>query len=156
MSIQKPLLHHPTSNVLQKCTNFEFRGFCIHLLETGFICPPPLGKRQHPHFLTNETTNLSRTFRPSLKSVIDDWATLLHAAFGENSGMLQIGAIRSDAQLQGGQNVRIVRIFYFVTLKLYGMYGLYGFFFKLYGAYGFFSWKYTGFLKFSLISANFS
>ena len=44
--------------------------------------------------------------------------------------------------IQGGQNVRIVRIFYFVTLKLYGMYG---FFFKLYGLYGFLSWKYTVF-----------
>ena len=55
--------------------------------------------------------------------------------------------------IQGGQNVRIVWIFYFVTLKLYGMYRLYGNFFKL---YGFLSWKYTGFLKFSLILANFS
>ena len=46
---------------------------------------------------------------------------------------------------QGGQNVRIVRIFYFVTLKFYG---LYGFFFKLYGLYGFLSWKYAGFFNF--------
>ena len=30
--------------------------------------------------------------------------------------------------IQGGQNVRIVRVFYFLTLNLYGMYGLYGFF----------------------------
>ena len=29
------------------------------------------------------------------------------------------------ALLQGGQNVRIVRIFYFVTLKLYGLYGFF-------------------------------
>ena len=42
---------------------------------------------------------------------------------------------------QGGQNVRIVRIVridFFLTLKLYG---LYGFVFKLYGLYGFLSWK---------------
>ena len=53
---------------------------------------------------------------------------------------------------QGGQNVRIVRIFYFVTLKLYG---LYGFFFKLYGLYGFLSWKYTVFLIFTHFSKFF-
>ena len=47
-----------------------------------------------------------------------------------------------EVYVQGGQNLRIVRIFYFVTLKLYG---LYGFFFKLYGLYGFLSWKFTGF-----------
>ena len=40
--------------------------------------------------------------------------------------------------MQGGQNVRIVRIFYFLTLKLYGMYGL----------YGFLSWKNTVFFNF--------
>ena len=40
---------------------------------------------------------------------------------------------------QSGLNVRIVRIFYFVTLKLYG------FFFKLCGLYEFLSWKYIVF-----------
>ena len=45
--------------------------------------------------------------------------------------------------MQGGQNVRIVRIDFFLTLKLYGLYGLYGFVFKLYGLYGFYPGKYT-------------
>jgi len=47
-------------------------------------------------------------------------------------------------RIQGGQNVRIVRIVLFLALKLYG---LYGFVFKLYGLYGFLSWK-TVFLNF--------
>ena len=46
-------------------------------------------------------------------------------------------------KMQGGQNVRIVRILFFLTLKLYGFYGLYRFFFKLYGLYGFLAWKKT-------------
>jgi len=44
--------------------------------------------------------------------------------------------------MQGGQNVRIVRIDFFLILKLYG---LYGFVFKLYGLYGFYPGKYTFF-----------
>ena len=56
--------------------------------------------------------------------------------------------------IQGGQNVRIVRIVridFFLTLKLYGLYGLnglYGFVFKLYGLYGFYPGKFTVFFNF--------
>ena len=50
-----------------------------------------------------------------------------------------------SSNIQGGQNVTIVRIDFFLTLKLYGLYGLYGFVFKLYGLYGFYPGKYTVF-----------
>ena len=53
--------------------------------------------------------------------------------------------------IQGGQNVLIVRILFFLVLKLFW---LDGFFFKLYGLYGILAWKYTFLPFFLLISTN--